>query len=183
MSFFSRVTQKTSNAATGSQNAVIMGRRTWESIPEKFRPLKGRWNLVVSKGLEGHKGCKVVGSVGDALDGATRRKQQNSDGEADVEVDKVFVIGGAGVYRATMEAAKEKGIGVRILQTLVRRRDGESWECDTFFPVDFDKDQVGREVRPEEASEWVGEAVSAEWVEGGDKKGEVEIRVRGWERV
>ncbi|KAL9621912.1 MAG: hypothetical protein Q9160_003733 [Pyrenula sp. 1 TL-2023] len=184
MAFFSRVTQRTSNAPTGSQNAVIMGRRTWESIPKKFRPLKGRWNLVVSKNLKGEEGCRVVGSVGEALDEITRpKKQDNEDGEADVEVDKVFVIGGAGVYEATMDEAKEESVSVRILQTLIKRKDGDLWECDTYFPVDFDKEQGWRQVRSDEASAWAGEAVSGEWVDGGDKNGEVEIRVQGWEKL
>lgn len=46
MAYFARMT---SSAPEGSQNAVIMGRNTWESIPNKFRPLAKRVNLVLSK--------------------------------------------------------------------------------------------------------------------------------------
>ena len=35
----------------GKQNAVIMGRKTWESIPEKYRPLPHRLNIMLSKNL------------------------------------------------------------------------------------------------------------------------------------
>ncbi len=40
--------QVTTNASEGRQNAVIMGRNTWESIPKKFRPLPRRKNVVIS---------------------------------------------------------------------------------------------------------------------------------------
>ena len=33
----------------GARNAVIMGRKTWESIPPRFRPLGGRINIVISR--------------------------------------------------------------------------------------------------------------------------------------
>jgi len=45
MAYFARVT---SNAPDGRRNAVIMGRKTWESIPTNFRPLSKRLNVVVS---------------------------------------------------------------------------------------------------------------------------------------
>src|SRR6266436_8780549 len=46
MAYFSQVT---SNAPDGRSNVVIMGRNTWESIPKKFRPLKNRVNIVISR--------------------------------------------------------------------------------------------------------------------------------------
>jgi dihydrofolate reductase len=52
---------------TGGQ-PVIMGRRTWESLPERFRPLPGRRNIILSRrpGFEA-PGAEVVGSVADAV--------------------------------------------------------------------------------------------------------------------
>ncbi len=45
MAYFKRVT---TTAPDGSMNVVIMGRNTWESIPQKFRPLAKRLNIVIS---------------------------------------------------------------------------------------------------------------------------------------
>jgi dihydrofolate reductase/thymidylate synthase len=47
MAYFKDLTSRTRDAA--KENAVIMGRRTWESIPARFRPLKGRINVVLSR--------------------------------------------------------------------------------------------------------------------------------------
>jgi dihydrofolate reductase len=73
-------------------HTVIMGRKTWESLPEKFRPLPGRQNIVVTRNAGyAAAGAKVVTSLEDAVAAAT-------DAEA-------FVIGGAELYRAALPLA------------------------------------------------------------------------------
>jgi dihydrofolate reductase len=47
MDHFKRITQRVTD--TSRQNAVIMGRKTWESLPKSFRPLPGRLNVVLSR--------------------------------------------------------------------------------------------------------------------------------------
>lgn len=47
MAYFRELTSRTHDDS--KQNAVIMGRKTWESIPAKFRPLPGRLNIVLSR--------------------------------------------------------------------------------------------------------------------------------------
>lgn len=49
MAFFSKITTNTKN--NSKKNVVIMGRRTWECIPKKYRPLAGRINIVLTRGL------------------------------------------------------------------------------------------------------------------------------------
>ena len=51
MKYFKELTSRT--AEPGKRNAVIMGRKTWESIPAKFRPLPGRINVVLTRGAGG----------------------------------------------------------------------------------------------------------------------------------
>ena len=46
MAFFRELTTKTRDAA--KRNAVLMGRKTWDSLPPKFKPLPGRLNVVLS---------------------------------------------------------------------------------------------------------------------------------------
>ena len=47
---------------------VIMGRKTWESLPEKFRPLPGRRNIVVSRNPDYvAAGAELAASLDDAV--------------------------------------------------------------------------------------------------------------------
>ena len=72
---------------------VVMGRKTWESLPEKFRPLPGRQNIVVSRdpAYKAH-GADLASSLEGALALA---------GGA----EEVFVIGGEQLYRAALPLA------------------------------------------------------------------------------
>lgn len=71
---------------------VIMGRRTWESFPERFRPLPGRRNIVVTRNaLWADEGAERAGSLDEALHLA-------DDG-------RVWVIGGGALFAEAIARA------------------------------------------------------------------------------
>lgn len=81
---------------------VLMGRRTWESLPERFRPLPGRRNVVLTRDPSwSADGAEVVHDLAAALDGA---------GGAD---ETVWVIGGGQVYAAALDRAE------RVSETVI----------------------------------------------------------------
>jgi len=97
---------------------VIMGRKNYESLPEKFRPLPNRTNLVVTRQLHYNApGCQVVHSVTAALDLARQNKEQ-----------EVFIIGGAAIYQA----------GLADTHRMYLTEIDAELEGDIFFPV-FDR--------------------------------------------
>lgn len=102
-------------------NAVIMGRKTWQSLPEPYRPLKNRLNLVVSRSCDADAlkidaDC-LFKSLSDALQYASSQ----------TFVREIFVVGGEQLYRAAIEMNECK----KIYLTRVDSRFG----CDRFFPA------------------------------------------------
>ena len=94
---------------------VIMGRKTWESIPEKFRPLPGRTNVVVTRDTSYEAvGAEVAHSLEEAL---TQAKSQSGS-------EEIFIIGGAQLYSEALSAAD------RLYLTLV----DDDKEGEAFFP-------------------------------------------------
>jgi len=110
----------------GKQNAVIMGRLTYFSIPEKFRPLRNRLNVVLSSTLTPQDVPDNV-LVARSLDECV---QLMSDAPYKDTIENLFVIGGSSVYSAAMSS---QYCG-RIYLTEVCG----DFSCDTFFPA-FDK--------------------------------------------
>ncbi len=100
-------------AAMTLGHPVVMGRKTWESLPAKVRPLPGRRNVVVSR-QAGYRaeGAEVVGSFEAAL--------QLLQGSA-----QIGVIGGQAIYAAALPLAH------RLELTEVE----DDFVADTFFPA------------------------------------------------
>ena len=99
--------------ATTLGHPVVMGRKTWDSLPARFRPLPGRQNVVVTRNPTLHfAGAQQAASLQDAL--------QLLAGTA-----QVFVIGGAQLYAQALPHADEM-----VLTEVDADLDG-----DVFFPA------------------------------------------------
>lgn len=123
-SYFTSITKTV--MAEGKQNAVIMGKNTYLSIPKKFRPLEGRFNIVLSRTLkdsEVEEGIKVLPNFNAAMKFLNFEPQLKN-------IESVFVVGGEGVYRETMNSQ----FCDKIFLTKV---EGD-FSCDVFFP-EFDE--------------------------------------------
>ena len=76
---------------------VIMGRKTWDSIPEKFRPLPGRTNIVLTRGIWNEIRAKSSSNINSSLQVCE---------QIDPTPAEVWVIGGAQIYRETLPLAR-----------------------------------------------------------------------------
>ena len=92
---------------------VIMGRRTFESLPGR-QPLKGRENIVLTRKTDFHAGgIRVVHSIPELLTAIEGRE------------DDAFVIGGGTVYEALISQCD------RAYITMIERK----YDADTWFPA------------------------------------------------
>lgn len=105
MKFFSKTTRG---------HHVLTGRKNYESIPKKYRPLPGRTNIVVTRSEDYQAdGALVVSSIKEGIEHARSAGETN-----------LFIIGGGEIYKQTLELA----------DTLVLTHVQTTLEGDTFFP-------------------------------------------------
>jgi dihydrofolate reductase len=94
---------------------VIMGRKNFESLPPKFRPLPNRTNIVLTrnKSFEA-EGCIVLSELSKALDVAREAKEEEA-----------FIIGGGQIYE----------LGLELSDTIYLTEVDATIEGDTTFPI------------------------------------------------
>ncbi|KAG8494242.1 hypothetical protein CXB51_011481 [Gossypium anomalum] len=121
LKFFKELTVTTSDPE--KKNAVVMGRKTWESIPLEFRPLPGRLNVVLTRSQSSDittgENVVICGSIPSALELLAEVPYCFS-------IENVFVIGGGQIFRETLNAPGCEAIHITEI--------GTSIECDTFIP-------------------------------------------------
>ena len=116
---FKEITTKTRDK--NKRNVVIMGRKTWDSLPAQFRPLPDRVNVVITRNtsLEFPQGVSRADGLDQALELLTK-------GALSKTVEGVYVIGGAQIFQQAIVRQECRKIYLtQILQT---------FDCDTFFP-------------------------------------------------
>jgi len=127
-------------------NVVIMGRKTWDSLPSKYRPLPNRINVVISPSdyvfaresspIAKYEGAKLVHDIDEAI--AYARSQC----DAPIRPQSIFIIGGAQTYTSFFE--NHGKIWDKLYLTRVRseRAPGGSFPIDTFFDLGLAADRV-----------------------------------------
>lgn len=123
-----------------TKNAVIMGRKTWESIPEKFRPLSDRINVVLTRQENYKLPSNVI--VASSLDDAKEiLDERGCRGE-------IFVIGGSEVYQQAMSARYIKSVIYTEIEEMKDTKfdayfpelSVDDWEMSSYYSEDSNKE-------------------------------------------
>ena len=177
-----------------------MGRKTWDSIPPKFRPLRGRVNVVISRSFAPglpkdpaggpDAGPVEASSLESALEylrhkkaaGVSETTTASASASAASASGRIFVIGGAQIYAAALGLAEAR----RVLLTRVM----SDFSCDTFFPLALGSPTSAAADATTDASEWVqrSRAEHALWIgealpEEVQTENGTEYEFQMWERV
>lgn len=111
----------TATSVPSKKNAVIMGRKTWESLPQGFRPLPQRVNLVLSKNKKYSLPQGVLRAQG--LNAAFNLFENSPLCDS---VESIFVIGGGEIFKEALKNPRCSKIYLTQILT--------QFDCDTFFP-------------------------------------------------
>jgi dihydrofolate reductase len=105
-----------------SINAVVMGYATWESIPERYRPLKNRVNIVLT---ENHYDAIVTEGQ---IDFVFRSWGELKEHLTDSVYDHLWVIGGVNVYEGAVQNLPVRN----VYRTVFNKK----FQCDKYVDID-----------------------------------------------
>jgi dihydrofolate reductase len=109
---------------TTKNQIVVMGRKNYDSIPEKFRPLPNRLNVVLTRSKEFKAdNCLVFNSLSDCLGFFKNEKER-----------KIFIIGGGEIYKMILDAKC-------LNEMFITYIDGV-FDADTFFPYFIENEWI-----------------------------------------
>ena len=121
MIHFRKITTK---SLLGKENLLIMGRKTWDSLPNK--PLQNRQNLVMTN--RPILGIPTKQKVWDAFEYGLGHSE---------EIDNIFVIGGEVVYRDFLESDMVDEIVATVYYSKNPVEGDILKKADTFFPLEY----------------------------------------------
>jgi len=173
MAYFARVT---SASPAGRQNALIMGRRTWQSIPPKFRPLNNRLNVILTRDEQFRESLQPK-----AGNPACLRSLREAIGLPRESIHRVFIIGGASVYAEALQL-QDEATGFLVDRILLTRIFSPAFEdCNVHFPdiwKSSDPSSRWKRSSHHDMENWLGLEVSA----GVQEEKGVEYEFQMWTR-
>ena len=117
-------------AGAKGKNVVIFGRKTWESIPPRFRPMNDRHNIIITSNVEGLRGSlseystsKDVHVAGSYEEAIKMGVQLTADG------GRIYILGGSNVYACALKDPRCEAI---FITRLVSHK--EAMPCNVLFP-------------------------------------------------
>ena len=102
-------------------NAVVMGRNTWESLPSKFKPLPKRTNIILTT-----KADHTLNTINPNTPKYFPSLKSAEHYCSLAQIDKLWIIGGEMLYKEALQYDKLHRIYVTYID--------KDFECDTFFP-------------------------------------------------
>lgn len=132
LKFFAQITKFTKDKS--KMNAVILGRKTWFSLPAVYRPLPNRINIIISNTINDKKDLQantkanlndihICHSYSDAIELVNTTALAN-------QIESIYVIGGAQIYKSAFE--------YKYFNRLYLTRVFLDFVCDTFLePANF----------------------------------------------
>ena len=120
MAYFKKSTTETSNPAR--RNAVLMGRKTWEGIPERFRPLSKRHNIVLTRDAGFAATLPDGVMTADSLAAALAAAE-------DVDAETAVVIGGVALFEECVRHPRTSMVHLTAVE--------QEFPCDATLSADF----------------------------------------------